>query len=25
MRDTAPLAEGKCPADDGAVPKRGPY
>lgn len=25
MRDTPPLAQGKCPADDGAVPKKGPY
>jgi hypothetical protein len=25
MRDTPPLAHGKCPADDGAVPKRGAY
>jgi hypothetical protein len=25
MRDTAPLASGKCPAEDGAVPKGGPY
>ena len=25
MRDTPPLAYGKCPAEDGAVPKRGPY
>lgn len=25
MRDTAPLAQGKCPAEDGAVPKGGAY
>jgi len=25
MRDTPPLADGKCPAEDGAVPKGGPY
>jgi hypothetical protein len=25
MRDTPPLAQGKCPADDGAVPKGGAY
>ena len=25
MRDTPPLAQGKCPADDGAVPRKGPY
>jgi hypothetical protein len=25
MRDTAPLASGKCPDEDGAVPKGGPY
>ena len=25
MRDTPPLAYGKCPAEDGAVPKKGPY
>lgn len=25
MRDTPPLARGKCPADDGAVPKGGAY
>jgi hypothetical protein len=25
MRDTAPLAFGKCPADDGFVPKGGAY
>ncbi|GEP43897.1 hypothetical protein [Brevifollis gellanilyticus] len=25
MRDTPPLAFGKCPAEDGAVPKHGPY
>lgn len=25
MRDTAPLAFGKCPAEDGAVPKKGAY
>jgi hypothetical protein len=25
VRDTPPLAHGKCPADDGAIPKRGAY
>lgn len=25
MRDTPPLAAGKCPAEDGTVPNRGPY
>jgi hypothetical protein len=25
MRDTPPLARGKCPAEDGAVPKHGAY
>ncbi len=25
MRDTAPLVYGKCPAEDGAVPKGGAY
>jgi hypothetical protein len=25
MRDTPPLAYGKCPSDDGAVPRKGPY
>jgi hypothetical protein len=25
MRDTAPLAQGKCPADDGTVPQGGAY
>lgn len=25
LRDTPPLAQGKCPAEDGAVPKKGPY
>ena len=25
MRDTPPLAFGKCPAEDGAVPKKGAY
>ncbi len=25
MRDTTPLAFGKCPAEDGAVPKKGAY
>ena len=25
MRDTPPLAHGKCPAEDGAVPQKGPY
>lgn len=25
MRDTAPLAYGKCPAEDGAVPRGGAY
>src|SRR5438046_557199 len=25
MRDTRPLAHGKCPAEDGAVPKGGAY
>ena len=25
LRDTPPLAYGKCPAEDGAVPKKGPY
>jgi hypothetical protein len=25
MRDSVPLAHGKCPADDGAVPKGGAY
>jgi hypothetical protein len=25
MRDTAPLARGKCPAEDGAVPEGGAY
>src|SRR5947207_6337480 len=25
MRDTPPLADGKCPAEDGAVPNKGPY
>lgn len=25
MRDTPPLAQGKCPAEDGAIPKRGAY
>jgi hypothetical protein len=25
MRDTPPLAYGKCPAEDGAVPKKGAY
>jgi hypothetical protein len=25
MRDTPPLAYGKCPSEDGAVPNKGPY
>jgi hypothetical protein len=25
MRDTPPLAQGKCPDEDGAVPQKGPY
>jgi hypothetical protein len=25
MRDTPPVASGKCPDADGAVPKKGPY
>jgi hypothetical protein len=25
MRDTPPLAHGKCPSEDGAVPNKGPY
>lgn len=25
MRDTPPFAHGKCPAEDGAVPKKGAY
>jgi hypothetical protein len=25
MRDTPPLAQGKCPAEDGTVPKGGAY
>lgn len=25
MRDTPPLAQGKCPDEDGAVPKKGAY
>ena len=25
MRDTPPLARGKCPDEDGAVPEGGPY
>lgn len=25
LRDTEPLAHGKCPDADGAVPKKGPY
>jgi hypothetical protein len=25
MRDTPPLAYGKCPAEDGTVPKKGAY
>src|ERR1051325_725898 len=25
MRDTPPLVYGKCPAEDGAVPKKGAY
>ena len=25
MRDTPPLAQGKCPDDDGAVPEHGPH
>ena len=25
MRDTSPLALGKCPSEDGSVPRKGPY
>jgi len=25
IRDTPPLAHGKCPAEDGAVPRKGAY